>query len=536
MASIKAISDDDMAAFAASSGSAGRAPVDILCCVDRSGSMAGEKLELVKVALRFMLTQLKSTDRMGIVTYDDNVATNLPPAFVNKEFTERAERIIDEIVTGGSTNLSGGLFEGVRHIRQLPPVTSNTSKDRVASVFLFTDGLANAGLQTLEQIKPVLSSMLAEKATVFTFALGSDHNETMLKGISEVGQGMYYFFQRAEDIPIAFADSMGGLLSVCAQNLSLEIKVMDDDVSIVRVLTRFPVTNVVAGKHVRVSVRDIYADESRDILVEVKLPARSCPVADDPVFEVKLDYTDIVRSCMSTATSVLKVTRGTVKSEANVAVDEQRNRFLVAETLEQANALGQQGELEQAQSRLQAMKASLQAAPSAQLQSNRDLQQQIDGISSQMRSRHEYQQYGSKMMAQCANEHYYQRSATSNYVPDGATASGPSSVSSNAYATKSKSAMRSAAFQASPNLRTPASAQAQTPSVPPQWQQAPQQMQMPMPASMYQQQQQRPMYANVAPPRIPSKTSRQRPQMARSDDEDEDSMMHEAEQQQSQQP
>jgi uncharacterized protein YegL len=54
-----------------------RSPLDLVCVVDRSGSMRGEKINLVKETLQFVVSQLKSTDRMGIVVYDDRVKVSL---------------------------------------------------------------------------------------------------------------------------------------------------------------------------------------------------------------------------------------------------------------------------------------------------------------------------------------------------------------------------------------------------------------------------------------------------------------------------
>ena len=57
---------------------ASRAPIDLIAVIDRSGSMRGKKLDLVKETLRFVISQLKADDCFSIVSYDTNVTTNLP--------------------------------------------------------------------------------------------------------------------------------------------------------------------------------------------------------------------------------------------------------------------------------------------------------------------------------------------------------------------------------------------------------------------------------------------------------------------------
>lgn len=50
-----------------------RAPVSCSIVLDKSGSMAGSKLALVKETTQFLLTQLTERDSVGVVAYDSNV-------------------------------------------------------------------------------------------------------------------------------------------------------------------------------------------------------------------------------------------------------------------------------------------------------------------------------------------------------------------------------------------------------------------------------------------------------------------------------
>ena len=47
-----------------------RVPVDVVCVLDRSGSMSGEKLNLCKKTLVFLISNvLSSADRLGLVVF-----------------------------------------------------------------------------------------------------------------------------------------------------------------------------------------------------------------------------------------------------------------------------------------------------------------------------------------------------------------------------------------------------------------------------------------------------------------------------------
>ena len=45
-------------------------PVDLICIVDQSGSMSGEKMALLKQTLNHILEQMKALDRLAIVSFN----------------------------------------------------------------------------------------------------------------------------------------------------------------------------------------------------------------------------------------------------------------------------------------------------------------------------------------------------------------------------------------------------------------------------------------------------------------------------------
>lgn len=50
-----------------------RAPVSLTVVIDKSGSMTGQKLELVKDSVSFVLKQLNERDNVAVVSYDSDV-------------------------------------------------------------------------------------------------------------------------------------------------------------------------------------------------------------------------------------------------------------------------------------------------------------------------------------------------------------------------------------------------------------------------------------------------------------------------------
>jgi Ca-activated chloride channel homolog len=75
--------------------------------IDWSGSMAGDKLETAKASAASLARRLAPTDRLAVVTYDDEVRLDLSLTEVGHD-QQQLEQALHRIQPGGMTNLSGG--------------------------------------------------------------------------------------------------------------------------------------------------------------------------------------------------------------------------------------------------------------------------------------------------------------------------------------------------------------------------------------------------------------------------------------------
>jgi len=221
----------DIVAPMFSSPTSYRAPVDLIAVVDKSGSMKGEKLTLVKEACTFIVQELQEDDCFCLVTYDTNVIVDFPVQRMTEDNKKVVLTCITNINDGSSTNLSGGLVKGIEEAK------GSASGNKVSSIWLFTDGLANAGITDRDGIVREMKRLLGPTSanTVYTFGFGGDHNVDMLNDIAEEGNGQYLFIKGTEDIGPSFADCLGGVLSVLAQDITLTIEPVGDT-KIIKVL------------------------------------------------------------------------------------------------------------------------------------------------------------------------------------------------------------------------------------------------------------------------------------------------------------
>ena len=168
------------------------------------------------MAVDFVIQNLNSGDYLSIVQYDDHVKVLSHSAQVKDKTS--LQKIVNGIVAGGMTNLSGGMLEGYNEVKI-------TQKEGfVNRVLLLSDGLANVGISDPAQLKEIAGRQFREnKIGLSTFGVGADFNEELMMHLSEYGGANYYFIETPDQIPQIFAKELQGLLSVVAQNTVLEI-------------------------------------------------------------------------------------------------------------------------------------------------------------------------------------------------------------------------------------------------------------------------------------------------------------------------
>jgi hypothetical protein len=269
--------------------------------------------------------------------------------------------------------------------------------------------------------------------SLLCFGYGSDHNAPMLRDISDVTEtGSYYFVQTDSDVSSAFGDALGGLVSIVAQSAVLTLIPPSNDVQILRVhhdsaIRREDSSGNSNGAMFTVSLGDFYAEETRDILVEVTLDKTltSCIGENADNYKVvhlkaNLSYVDILkkapmRSPQHTICSIERPDNDCVSVD-NEYISKQWIRVYATMVMEEAEKLSELGQFVEAKRRLQGVK-DLIAKAECNVRNDdmvdqlaKDLQESMNGCSSGF----EYYTYGSKHLAYHQQTYKRQRMSTSN--------------------------------------------------------------------------------------------------------------------------
>lgn len=408
-----------------------RPPIDLIPCVDRSGSMGGRKMALMKHTLKMLIARagLNAADRLGIVSFDNHVKEELPLVSMDSQGRAKADAVVDALEVGGTTNLSGGLLKSIDMLS-----SADAAAGRTRCVLLFTDGIANEGVRDTPTLVSAVQGATGSTAmTLFTFGFGDDHAEDMLRSIAEPSSGLYYFISSVEAIPTAFADCLGGIMSVVAQNASLTLEAAAGH-EISKVLGGYTVKKS-EGTKTTIELGDLYAEDEKDLLFELRLPALGeAKQQSGVVVHAKLRYFSVGSKKMEEVSTQVLVSRpSTTPSDqsVNIKLDEQRNRMRAAEAMEEAARLADGGDLEAGRALLQSTRSMMSESLSAATPLSRTLARECDLLSHNYADMPSYRSLGRKQSAMSAHSHKLQRSThTSEDVYRGGSVSKVSMKSS----------------------------------------------------------------------------------------------------------
>jgi Ca-activated chloride channel family protein len=282
----------DKAAIAGSGGEAKvkRLPVNINVVLDRSSSMAGQPLEQVKQAAKFLVEQVGADDFMSVTVFDHYVDTVFPAQrVVNKDLLKAAIHSIEE---GWSTNLSGGLLRGYEE------ALKECRQGQVNRVLLLTDGMANVGITDPATLSAKARALLEKNVSLSTIGVGLHFNEDLLIALADAGNGSYYYVKSAEQIPNVFAAELKGLLSVVAQGIALKV----DGLSGCRVTMVYGYEPSFTDNGASLSLPDMFRDEEKRLVVELSYPA--LPGGEHPLLRLSLSYADACRTLAHTSLEI----------------------------------------------------------------------------------------------------------------------------------------------------------------------------------------------------------------------------------------
>ena len=168
---------------------------DVAFVLDTSGSMAGNKLEQAKKALRFCVENLNDGDRFEVIRFSTEVEPlfeNLVPAIRNNRV--RAADFIQDLRPIGGTAIDEALRRAMR--------LRTAGADRPFVVIFLTDGRPTIGATDPDQILAGVRQSAGSNIRVFCFGIGGDVNTHLLDRITEETRAFSQYVLPEEDLEL----------------------------------------------------------------------------------------------------------------------------------------------------------------------------------------------------------------------------------------------------------------------------------------------------------------------------------------------
>ncbi|XP_027638427.2 inter-alpha-trypsin inhibitor heavy chain H4 isoform X2 [Falco peregrinus] len=153
-------------------------PKNVIFVIDRSGSMAGRKIEQTRDALLKILQDLRPEDRFSFITFNSKVAewkSSLLPA--TAEHVASATGFVQTLSAGGGTDINRALLTAVSVLDKAERLPERS----VSMIILLTDGQPTSGESNVEVIQENVQKAVSGKCALFCLGFGFDVSYNFLE-------------------------------------------------------------------------------------------------------------------------------------------------------------------------------------------------------------------------------------------------------------------------------------------------------------------------------------------------------------------
>ncbi|OIW09133.1 hypothetical protein TanjilG_11271 [Lupinus angustifolius] len=396
-----------------------RAPIDLVTVLDVSGSMAGTKLALLKRAMSFVIQNLSSSDRLSVVAFSSTARRIFPLQRMTDTGRQQALQAVNSLSPSGGTNIAEGLRKGAKVF------VDRRFKNPVGSIILLSDGQDTYTISRRPHIGTDYGALVPNSIQrnngdglhlpVHAFGFGIDHDATAMHSISEVSGGTFSFIEAEDVIQDAFAQCIGGLLSVVVQELQVEVSCIHPKLQFSSVKAGSYQTNLTANaRTATIKVGDLYAEEERDFLATLNIPVDKSS-NEMSLLIVKGVYRDSMTKEIlgSEETSEVTIQRPSVArgQVVSIEVDRQRNRLRAAEAMAESRVKAELGNLSGAVSILENCQKALAETVSAKAGDRLcvALAAELKEMQERMANQRMYEQSGRAYVLSGLSSHSWQR-------------------------------------------------------------------------------------------------------------------------------
>ena len=241
------------------------ARINLALVLDNSGSMSGQPLQAAKETALAVVGLLGPDDLLSVVTFATNTELIVRHVTMNADGKEYASRQIAMIQTRGSTNLSGGWFEGAKQLSE----AMDQQSEHIHHLILLSDGHANQGLLDIDVLCSHVSQMRELGMSTSCVGFSDNYEMKWLEGMAEAGGGRLH----DAEVPEEIAEVLLGELGEVRQTVLEDVRVLlnGSDGIKVELLEQYGTMTRLNG--LEVVLGSLISEAQRKLVFVITLPA-----------------------------------------------------------------------------------------------------------------------------------------------------------------------------------------------------------------------------------------------------------------------
>lgn len=184
-----------------------------ICLVlDRSTSMQGQRMDMVKSSSLNLLQQLRSQDILSVIAFSDRAEVLIPPTRASA--LSKSDHRISLMQTGGGTEILQGLKLGLQQLKE-----SSSAVNR--QLILVTDGHTYGDDNGCIELAREAADM---GVTINVLGIGDDWNDALMDQIAALSGGNTLFISAPRDMDSYMLQKITDLEAVYARGIKFEFE------------------------------------------------------------------------------------------------------------------------------------------------------------------------------------------------------------------------------------------------------------------------------------------------------------------------
>ncbi|CAN5230374.1 hypothetical protein BH09MYX1_BH09MYX1_12240 [soil metagenome] len=333
-------------------------PLNLALVIDKSGSMKGDRIARAIEGAAGIVDRLREGDTVTVVAFDTKADVVVAPTEIKASNRAAVTSKIRAIALGGDTCVSCGLETAMDALQ-----AASVSGPHTSRMILLSDGVTNNGIKDIPGLRAMAGKMRDNGFTISTIGVDVDFDEKVMAAIANEANGKHYFVSDVASLPNVFAQELDSLLATVANDVEVELD-LAPGVVVDQVFDR-TFRREVDGSGVKIFVPmgTFAGKQEKTLLLKLRVPADA--LGDVKVADMHVVYKDKEAGIDGNVAGVLSVSvvaPELAQKDMDPFVATRVDKSLTASTLTEANALFEQGRVDEAREKLRGRSAALHAS------------------------------------------------------------------------------------------------------------------------------------------------------------------------------